>query len=288
MIAWCGSRADGLGWLSDRCGSIDELQAVETLTFESVDEICCQHPRRLMLSVENRLNYPAAEIQHLQRNWPEVPWGLAVGSWFDGSRRTGIGSTSFLSLPWYRWWDGWHPWLSGSNAKLLNPWPQLAFSRSSDRLNSGQLTTSTGVIVCNCRQTAEGWQAGLECDPDHTQLLTLGEFRFRFNQAASIAPDWIFWDDSCLDTFAGPDCLSEACELFAGIRKRFSSSIILAATSMPRWSDWQQWMSAGANELIAKPSHGILLSEVLKQCTSDSKESHRSIDKQSKGPLFFP
>jgi hypothetical protein len=265
MIAWCGSRAEGLGWLSDRCGSIEELEFSETLSIEAVDAICNQHPRRLILSVESRLSYPSAEIRHLQRSWPEVPWALAVGSWFDGSRRTGIGSTRHLTLPWYRWWDGWRPWVGGMNAELLNPWPQTALIRSRDISISGLMSKSTGVILSNCAQTAEGWQAGIERDPDSTHLFTVSEFRFSFTQATGIEPDWILWDDTCLDTFVGPDCLSKVCDLIAAIRERYSDAVILTATSMPRWTDWQQWMLAGANELIAKPSHGILLSEVLQR-----------------------
>jgi len=265
MIAWCGSRGDGLGWLSDRCSSIDVLEIAESKCIEGIDSICNQNPRRLILAVENRLSYPLAEIQHLQRAWPEVPWALAVGSWFDGSRRTGIGATSHLSLPWYRWWDGWRQWLSGSNSELLNLWPRVVHSRSLDTHGSGSLSKSLGVILCDCRQTAAAWQAGLECDPAITQLLTLSEFQWLVGQASAAAPNWILWDDSCLDTFIGADCLVEVGALFTKIRMKFPAAIILAATSMPRWFDWQQWKSAGADELIAKPSQGFLLREILQQ-----------------------
>ena len=265
MIAWCGSRADGLGWLSSRCGALDALEVFETLSIEALDIICSQHPRRLILAVDNRLSYPMAEIGYLQRSWPEVPWALALGSWFDGSRRTGMGATSHLSLPWYRWWDGWRPWLGASNADLLDPWPQLVNTRSRSIPTSGVSIRSSGVILSHCRQTAEGWQAGLEFPQANSQILTLREFR-SFVQAASIEPGWILWDDSCLNTFSGVECLSDVWGLFRAIRARFPGSVILAATSMPRWSDWQQWKAAGANELLAKPSQGILLEEILLMC----------------------
>jgi hypothetical protein len=263
MIAWCGSQAEGLGWLSARCNSIDEVKLTESISIQSIDAMCTLHPRRLILSVENRLDYPLAEIQHLQRNWPEVPFALAVGSWFDGSRRTGIGATSHLSLPWYRWWDGWQQWLVGSNAKLLNPWPQVNLNCSLVGLVSRPFTTTTGVILSNCRHTAEGWRAGFKVDPDRAHVVTSRAFPIYLSQVVSLTPDWVLWDDTCLDTFAGTDCRSEVVELFRTIRARFPDVVLLAATSMPRWEDWQQWMLAGANELIPKPSQSSLLAEEL-------------------------
>lgn len=259
MIAWCGSRADGLSWLSERCISIDEVNATESLSIESLNAICEQHPRRLILAIENRIDYPIEAIQHLQRSWPEVPLAVAVSSWFDGSRRTGLGAREHLSLPWYRWWDGWRPWLIGSDTALLNPWPA-----SHSFLNrASHQTNAPGVIVSNCRATAEGWLTGLECSPDHANLLTLDEFNHYFDDAATTEPEWILWDDTCLDTYQGSDCLSTVSEWIIELRKRFPDAVLLMATSMPRWSDWQSWMLAGANELVAKPSRGVTLSEVI-------------------------
>jgi hypothetical protein len=273
MIAWCGSRSDGLGWLSDRCGSADEIEFSETLSIEAINAICSKHPRRLVLSVENRLSYPWAEIRHVQRAWPEIPFALAVGTWFDGSRRTGIGSMSHLTLPWYRWWDGWQAWVNGLQAELLNPWPQMMRGRSRVVVEMGQPKKSSGVILSNCRKTADGWREGLECDQNSTNFATLSKFRSSWDQAAMIAPNWVLWDDSCLDTFTGGDRLSEVCELFTAIRVRFPATVILVATCMPRWSDWRQWTAAGANELIAKPSHGIVLHEVVRGMSAGT-ESH--------------
>lgn len=262
MIAWCGSRADGLGWLSNRCVSNSHVEFASRISTDSIDAICNQNPHRLVLSVENRLDYPQLEIQHLRRHWPEVPFALALGAWFDGSRRTGIGSTSHLSLPWYRWWDGWQKWLTGSNSALLNPWPQSVDSRS-NREPDAVAWNPSGIIVCDCRDTATTWQVGLECDPVGTQVLTLQSFRSRMAKKSPIAdPDWVLWDDSCLATSIGADCLSSVTPFFSEIRRTFPCTRILAATCMPRWADWHQWESAGANELIVKPNLGFALRDV--------------------------
>jgi hypothetical protein len=266
MIAWCGSRADGLGWLGDRCSSIDDVEISESICLKSIDLLCTRNPRRLILAVENRLAYPLAEIQHLQRNWPEIPLALAVGTWFDGSRRTGIGVTCHLSLPWYRWWDGWQPWLSVGNAELLNSWPKAAIRRAAHR--AGGSSGVAGIVLSNCQQTAEGWRIGLGCAPESSRWLRLAEFQTRFSQADLPAPDWILWDDSCLDTLGGADSISDVGRLFADIREGFPGALILAATCMPRWCDWRQWELAGADQLLAKPTSGVLLWEIIQVADS--------------------
>ncbi len=277
MIAWCGSSSEGLSWLRERCSSVDRLLNEEAFSIPALETLCQQHPRRLILAVDSRLNYPFEEIQHLRLMWPEIPWALAVGSWFDGSRRTGIGTASHLSLPWYRWWDGWNPWLSRSNAEFLNPWPRalptngLRLSASSSA-NDDQGPVSgnlTGVIISNCTQSGEAWKAAFESDvagPNTAaaiQSLTLSQFQSQLEHAAHAAPDWILWDDSCLNTFTGATCMHDACILFAAIRKHYPSVLLIAATSMPRWADWQAWSESGANELLAKPHCGARLGDVL-------------------------
>ena len=258
MIAWCGSRSDGLGWLSERCGSLDELKQVDTFTSEAIDAACSQHPRRLILAVENRHDYPLETIQYLQRVWPEVPFAIALGSWFDGSRRTGIGATSHFCLPWYRWWDGWFSWVRSSNA--------------SQNLNPETEHSASGIIICDCQQTATGWREAIGADSP-VQSLTATEFRKwlqRMNAGELSTSDetaselnWILWDDTCLNTFIGSECLGEVCSLFTRIRDQFPNVAILAAAAGPRWDEWQQWSAAGADELIAKPSYRISLHAIV-------------------------
>ena len=271
MIAWCGSSSDGLSWLRERCSSLGNLQSDKSLSIEALDAICHQHPRRLILAVDNRLSFPVAEIHYLQRTWPEIPWALAVGSWFDGSRRTGIGAGSQLSLPWYRWWDGWKPWLSGSQSELLNPWPRMV--PTSDLITAHRQhaasSNSTGIIISNCTQSGEAWKAAFEGNsansnqPATVQSLTLSQFQSQLGHATTPAPNWILWDDSSLNTFAGLECMSDVCALFSSIRKHYPNVLLIAATSMPRWSEWQEWMASGANELLVKPNHGVGLREIF-------------------------
>ena len=263
MIAWCGSGSDGLGWLSERCGSLDELRQFDTLTIEAVDAACSQHPRRLILAVENRHDYPLETIQYLQRAWSEVPFAIALGSWFDGSRRTGIGATSHLCLPWYRWWDGWFSWLSSSSSSQ---------NLSAESLSPETEHSASGIIICDCQQTAAGWREALGTN-SAVQMMTAAAFQKWLRQVGAIEQSpsdenaselsWILWDDTCLNTFIGSECLGGVCSLFTRIRDQFPNIAILAAASAPRWDEWQQWSASGADELIAKPSCRISLHEIL-------------------------
>ncbi len=269
IVAWCGPRSDGLGWLSDRCVAVGTLKVAETLSTDALDELCTQNPRRLILSVENRLWYPLDEVQYLQRAWPEIPLAVALGSWFDGSRRTGIGSTAQLCLPWYRWWDGWHPWLSGSNSGLLDAWPHAKFQHP----GSCSTSPSFGHVVCNCLQTAAGWIASFKTQSADATVFTLGDYQAMLNETwstDSAYPDWILWDDSCLNTAGTEGNAAQVGDLLSAARNKFPNAMVIAATCMPRWHDWQRWQDWGADELLGKPSQGFSLQQLLSsKCLRD-------------------
>ncbi len=273
MIAWCGSRSDGLGWLHERSASIGDIVTQPAIDTSAIDDVCSQHPQRLVVAVDSRVEYPLQTIEHLAHTWPEIPWALAMSSWHDGARRTGVGSTSHLSLPWYRWWDGWSQWLNGSETQLLGHWPRLAAALSTGFQAERSIAT-LGVIIGNCRETALGWQHSLITPRASSDLVypngaTQLPLHLSTRQlsawfaAPTFAPAWFLWDDTSLDTFdldrsyrAPPECFSE-------LKSRFPDALVIAATSMPRWSDWQVWRAAGADELIVKPSFGLPLAAVL-------------------------
>ncbi len=266
-VAWCGSRSDGLGWLSDRIASFAFVDFHEQLCIEALDALCQQHPRRLILSVENRVDYPRELISHLRRAWPEIPLAVAVGSWFDGSRRTGVGAVDHLLLPWYRWLDGFLPWLSPhASPRLLGMWPRVSGESTSESESSRE---ARGVIVCNCQTTADGWLAALRLGAlkscrERTSVYAMHTI-VSSDKPAEESVDWILWDDSCLDTFSGSHCHYSATEQLTLLRRFFPDAKLIAATSMPRWIDWQQWILAGADELIAKPNLGVRIGDLTSQ-----------------------
>lgn len=292
MIAWCGSIHDGLAWLHDRMLSVDVVSRVTAddaqIDPAILDEVCALHPRRLVLAVDSRLEYPLESIRHLASQWPEIPWALATSSWHDGARRTGVGSTPHLSLPWYRWWDGWFQWLSHGDAQLLGNWPRITTALLYNAKTQPPISTS-GVIVSSNYETATGWKECLlatHCganmafssakaaegsSPFEVQNKTLGRSPVLLSKnqfsnwlaAPTHQPDWFLWDDTSLNTFQVSDGANELNEFFRGLKAQFPSALLVAATGMPRWSQWQQWMFAGVDELIVKPSAGLPLIAAL-------------------------
>jgi hypothetical protein len=280
MIAWCGPRSDGLNWLYDRLQATEKISENSMVAAESLDELCALAPRRLIIAAESRVEFPADLVHHASHSWPEIPLAIATGSWFDGSRRTGIGTTPQLCLPWYRWWDGWHQWLgdhrevqqmdvsNSAGCQLLDKWPRMAAALTTQPRNLDTLARC-GVIVSNCEETSRTWRDSL-CpsldtnDQERSSPLQLNVQKFHdWLVMPSMAPDWILWDDSAHDTFDGPHMQPAICESLLHARRLWPSAVIVVASSMPRWSDWQTWVELGANELIAKPSFGLPLIALL-------------------------
>jgi hypothetical protein len=274
MIAWCGSSHDGLSWLRSRFENADEVQVRGEVNCAAIDELCSHHPRRLTLAIDARVDYPLREIQHLTHAWPEIPWGVAVSSWHDGARRTGIGSTSHLTLPWYRWWDGWYQWLTTSDANLLGPWPRISSALTQNCCNRPPVSLH-GLILCNCHRTSIGWCQSLPREiaakDDETSSKLQVPMQLTTRQlpdwlaAPTFIPRWILWDDSCLDSFQIVKHVDGPCNLFATLKKHFPNSMLILATDLPCWAGWQQWMNAGADELIAKPSPGMPLFAAIRE-----------------------
>ncbi|MEO8270487.1 MAG: hypothetical protein ABI557_12260, partial [Aureliella sp.] len=166
---------------------------------------------RIVIASVNRLDYPFELIEWLQRVCPEVPLALACDSWWDGWRRTGLKSRLHLSLPWYRWWDGWVDWLQGRTLQLYEPAP-VDWCLLTDAPHAHSLATnpplSRGLIVGNCRQTLAAWKLAAEASGYSADSVSEQAYQQQVQDLlksndknrAAFTPQWILWDDSCLDT----------------------------------------------------------------------------------------
>jgi hypothetical protein len=269
-IAWCGPRSDGLEWLHQQFADVEALATSEDLSCNTVDELCNGSPRRLVISVASRLDYPQRVIDHLRRNWPEIPWALAVSTWLDGSRRTGIGNVNHLQWPWYRWWDCWFPWLGSSHSDLFGPFPRISSLLADPALQN----VPPGILVCNCPQTMESWRRSISSPEDRLQdkspVVEMTQVQFanwlngdhKFSEATESA-EWLLWDDTCLGGRDDANTMNAACQLFQQLRTKSSIRRMIIAISMPRWHDWQRCHQAGADDLLAKPCIGLPIARVL-------------------------
>jgi hypothetical protein len=190
---------------------------------------------RIIIACQNRWDYPCWQLQQLAISFPEVPIALAIGDWWMGWRRTGIGHQQILphiSLPWYRWWDGWIQWLDGALPTMFGPFP-----------------TERMAVAYQPECSARAW-----------------ELASQDNLVESKKPlDSILWDDSQLETWLGWEkSLILAIEQLVEIQTRNPRAKLWIAWTLPTWELVSRLNQAGLNyELLAKPYFSRLSSAAL-------------------------
>ncbi len=292
-VAWFGPTHAGLGWLRRQLDkAYGAFPAIEVRQFPAVDRISLSRiledggVDRLLWACSTRIDYPHEEIDFSLRDYPEVPLAVACESWWDGSRRSGMRVLPHLSLPWYRWWDGWSVWLEGSAPELFGPcqnspapwsgssWFTLPALRHDESSHSHDV--GCGIVVGNCRQTCNAWRRlaargfGLS-HPDNSSRVTEIEVISWARYQARLQsrdfpqrPNWVLWDDSCLDTSAASRDSAATMEgFFALTGPVFESALLIAALSMPRATQWLKRSGSDQHEFIVKPDSGQALIRLL-------------------------
>jgi hypothetical protein len=279
---WVGPTTGGLGWLREQmlAWQFDgrTLSIVhESTLFEpaAVEKAVCAGIDRIVLSCSERMNYPAEAVSSLLQAYPEVPLAVATDNWWDGSRRTGLGTVDHLLLPWYRWWDSWVDWLAARSAGLFGPCqlptPLPQRRRAVVALPPAPTHGSTlpGYVVANCRQTAQAWMGVAQALGCQVTAMSSAAFRSHlFDRHREKASAWVLWDDSCLDTASGPQAADEQLRrFFDDLGQQWPEAAGMAALSLPRHDSWQAIQSTkpanAVRELIAKPSNGSSLHNCL-------------------------
>ncbi len=275
-VIWIGPTTGGLGWLAAR---IKEYQSPHTPTIvlqiaslDSTDDmrdLIDVGGDRLVIAVANRIDYPRDAIQWIINRAPELPLSVATDSWWDGSRRTGVGALPHLAMPWHRWWDGWVDWLDASSAELFGPsvLPMTYGVAMGGTLSS--VTPSCGAqpihgwVIANCAQSSEAWSLVAQQAGASVERHSASRFSDIVGIENKTSVDWILWDDSCLSTCGGNDELSQGVRFIADARRCFPHSSIYCAFSMPRWRVWESMARVGANEMLTKPHTGSGLRRLL-------------------------
>ncbi len=290
-VVWLGYSRGALGWLRQQIEQRYATKAMISLDGE-LPALVRQGVGRIVVACQDRVGYPGKLMAQLSEQYPEIPTALAVDSWWDGSGRTGLGRTSHLVMPWYRWWDSWVGWLDGSESQLLDPCPGSSAHSRLSRPARAQPTrqplamVGRGLIVANCKATAAGWvQLAQQCrldaisrSPREFYLTNSIDPKVSVGARVPPAPDFILLDDSSLDTTPSyseslsplsPDNLAPGHEdahlmrLVQAAKHRFPDAILCAAVSVPRWRSWERALASGAHEIIVKPNSGLALRRIL-------------------------
>lgn len=281
--AWLGSTQGGLQWLfrqiennglhienysttSDKPQDdvISNYDAVNQLDIaaalkQNVQRFTESGTQRIICGLRNRADLDRAGISTAKSVCGEIPIAFAVDTWFDGSRRTGLGETGALLLSWSRWWDGWQKWLSTPPSGTLDAWTNATAHLTAPEPSS-QLVAPGGLIVADCRETADGWLSALNRFPqtvaDNTRCVSS-----KLYHKTAEHPAWILLDDTAdllrAQEADGPCCAAEE------VRAKFHDSLIIVATTISRADQWLPIQTIERCETIAKPSTGRSLRNLL-------------------------
>lgn len=312
-VLWLGPTSQGLGWLHRQMSNYRSAStaAVEVCVMTQGDVSVTSQAvgaqlqplveagaERLVVACCNRLDYPRESIEWLNLHAPELPLAVATDTWWDGARRTGLGGLTHVTLPWHRWWDGWCDWLDATSGDWFGPCVQPAslglerrpaIAGADSRTAQGKATQgrstqgrgahadqpSRGLVVANCRQTAEAWclvarQAGGDVQWRSAASWREGIRKLGDSDTSHADPphsdiDWLLWDDSCLTTAGAGDGLAQCLGFLEQARSAQPRAQIFCACSLPRWSEWERMQALGANELLTKPNTGRGLQRLLER-----------------------
>lgn len=286
-LTWIGTTENELGWLHRQFEHTETIELNTRKTFDATDLLAeiensedSTLDRRMLFACDTRVSYPLKEISYLLQSLPEIPLAVATGAWWHGARRTGIGATNHLTLPWHRWWDGWHGWIQGSTSELYGPLvkptafampqysPSAATSLESEQRPAPEQSSLSGWIIADCGKTATAWiqsanQAGMKAKWKRSRDL----FEQHTESIATnlAAPYWILLDDSCFST-SGGETEWKTLRSIEESRKHFPRETQWAAAlTLPKWETWSALEQIGFNGLISKPNTGVSLCNWLQQ-----------------------
>jgi hypothetical protein len=279
-ILWVGDDQREFGWLQSRIAKYrsTSLGNTQLLSWPDLNSIPIQgltnyltqtRVDRIVVACRNRWDYPQQQLEQLANEFPEIPLAVVMGDWFAGWRRTGaahLQTLPYLVLAWYRWWDGWRPWLESAAAHMFGPFPQERGCYNFDPMmehvkltETTQLLPQTGMILAGCYQIEQAWGASIN-ESRISERLTSGELTpGEFTDSPRVA--WILWDDSRLSTrLEWPASLRAAVVELQQLRIQYPAAQIWTAWTLPTWEiiDCLQLAKLKA-ELLAKP-HWICFS----------------------------
>lgn len=290
-IAWYGSSAGVFGWaickLREEIAELGVELDIDKRSIHDMDSRGIEQFDRIVVACPTRLDYAPTWMDELDRGSVGVPWAVMTDSWWDGARRTGIGSVTFRIWPWYRWWDAWHAWFHPEASAVIDQTPELFSSQAhasalfQEQAASCRLAgrrakeTQAGVcvIVSACCQTADALAQSAEAAGMSSRIY--GSVADAGRSLASSDVSAVVWDDTCMSDMtcgqsSDPDEVVRERERFAvaqvaELRSAFSDALLIANLSYPRFDHWLSLERVGCNELIVKPSPALPLRNLIVQ-----------------------
>ncbi len=298
---WIGPTSGGLGWLRKRVAAFRfcdrSLSVIERPIVDraQLQDMVAAGLERIIVACTSRLDAPRELLGLFRDCCPEVPWAAACDSWWDGARRTGLRSPGYLTLPWYRWWDGWTAWLAGNQPTLFEPSPLdhavLPFqTRQPVPTSSPTASIATesrlGWVVGNCRQSLQAWSLAAAACGHTAETYSVERYsktaiaQRRGAQSNSSQQDspqqnstqrplWVLWDDSSSDTVHGyrPDEL-QMVAFFTALQRSQPQALAIAAVGLPRVDILDHLSRCHPQfEFFVKPSSGCALAQLLELAT---------------------
>lgn len=263
-VLWYGSVSNEYGWVVDRIASSKSYRfTIETFSAsdEMVRRLADGQADRIVLSLENRYGYPDDLISQLNASYPEIPIALCLGDYWLGWKRTGAGHLKTLhhsSIPWYRWYDGWLPWLLGIDANMFGPFPvdrfQLQFCNPIHTPALGGSSDSKIILICADQGVAEAWKVAMGSESENLEVIneTIDD---GWCDKVQDQTQLVIWDDSRLSTWNGCElAINQAIAELKAIAARFPKQLIWICWTHPTWPIWQHLSQSGiCFELLAKP-----------------------------------
>ncbi len=212
--------------------------------------------QRVIISLTRRLDIGPL-MESLTTVSTEIPTAIALGEWFDGSRRTGHGETPWLQLPWHRYWDAWRLWLNTPSPQLFTlpvaPASPLLESRRVD-FNSGMSTTKTVIVACDQLENYLVWQRvfatfGMKTlqwrSQDLQNAIASGDLHLNEDTNESLVNCFLLTDHIELHTDTelhrnAPEPDQHSARAIQAIRaiRRLSKAAIVYSCTIPRGQQW--------------------------------------------------
>lgn len=277
-IGWVGPQNSYWAWILDHLPDVHRVKTCKDWQSDSPQDL-------LIVALDNRVSPywdEVAEALPSRENGETVPNGsarkirkrsgtpssfldsniaLILGESWVGHRRTLPIPESLNTFYWYELFDRLLPSLdlsigttdfqSPARGQRIARWRSI-----SEQLASIDISRNRVLVIADSATTHSMWQASLGgryasvLGVDSEQL---GRFRF--------TPEMVVIDyepgPSTEEQHGSDVYCQRVLDTLRMVRNRFPEAMTVVASGFPRWIDWEQWSSSGADVLFPKP--GCLL-----------------------------